>query len=161
MKRLKIRGTNAIAAPLNVFPTAGYDEGSFQVDGAMRRKGSAGHAIAVTGVRRAHFISYGRMRPTNHSTCSFFAILGSSLQSFPGNSNNRLLAYFVCLPSKALLWTIANPRAPHGPPLRYRSVIPDSATHLKLFRRSDVLYRILATKAVISSAESQLVKPLE
>ena len=89
---MKIRGTNTPPAPLNVFPTtAGDDEGSFQVDGAMIRRGSAGHAIAVTGVRRAdmrscQFISYGRMRPTNHSTCSFFAIFGivSNVLGYPG-----------------------------------------------------------------------------
>jgi hypothetical protein len=66
-------GTNTKTAPLNV-SNLGDDGETFQVDGAMRRNGSAGHAIAVTGVRRTdmrtcHFISYGRMRPTNHSTC--------------------------------------------------------------------------------------------
>ena len=66
-------GTDISAAPLNVSNTSD-DGGSIQVDGAMKRNGSAGHAIAVTGVRRTdmrtcHFISYGRMRPTNHSTC--------------------------------------------------------------------------------------------
>jgi hypothetical protein len=89
---VKIGGTDTTTAPLNVFPTtAGDDEGSFQVDGAMIGRGSAGHAIAVTGVRRAdmrtcHFISYGRMRPTNHSTCSFFAIFGivSNVLGHPG-----------------------------------------------------------------------------
>jgi small subunit ribosomal protein S29e len=92
---IKIGGTDTPAAPLNVFPTtAGDDEGSFQVDGAMIRRGSAGHAIAVTGVRRAdmrtcHFISYGRMRPTNHSTCSFFAILGYRSHWFSRNPDMR------------------------------------------------------------------------
>lgn len=66
-------GTDTSAAPLNVSNTSDDGE-SIQVDGATKRNGSAGHAVAVTGVRRidmrtCHFISYGRMRPTNHSTC--------------------------------------------------------------------------------------------
>ena len=69
-------GTDTSAAPLNVSNTSDDGE-SIQVDGAMKRNGSAGHAIAVTGVRRTdmrtcHFISYGRMRPTNHSTCFYW-----------------------------------------------------------------------------------------
>lgn len=66
--------TNTPTAPLNL-SDAHDDGGSFQVDGVLRRRsGSAGLAIAVTGVWRAdtrtcHFISYGRMRPSNHSTC--------------------------------------------------------------------------------------------
>ena len=98
---VKIRGTNTPPAPLNVFPTtAGDDEGSFQVDGAMIRRGSAGHAIAVTGVRRAdmrscQFISYGRMRPTNHSTCSFSATLGNRSHLFSGNPDMRQSRYLM------------------------------------------------------------------
>ena len=68
-------GTDTSAAPLNVSNTSDDGE-SIQVDGAMKRNGSAGHAIAVTGVRRTdmrtcHLISFGRMRPTNHSTCFY------------------------------------------------------------------------------------------
>lgn len=70
---LQTGGTDSSAAPLNVSNTSDDGE-SIQVDGAMKRNGSAGHAIAVTGVRRTdmrtcHLISFGRMRPTNHSTC--------------------------------------------------------------------------------------------
>ena len=72
---LQTGGTDSSAAPLNVSNTSDDGE-SIQVDGAMKRNGSAGHAIAVTGVRRTdmrtcHLISFGRMRPTNHSTCFF------------------------------------------------------------------------------------------
>ena len=74
----RLGGTNTATAPLNV-SNLGDDGETFQVDGAMRRNGSAGHAIAVTGVRRTdmrtcHFISFGRMRPTNHSTCFHWQI---------------------------------------------------------------------------------------
>lgn len=123
---MKDDGTNTLAAPLNVFPTAGDDEGSFQVDGAMRRKGSAGHAIAVTGVWRAdmrtcHFISYGRMRPTNHSTCSLFAIFSNFADDLeksghaPGNYRPSLL-------SRAIPMNNANSKPLHES--RYRHQHP-------------------------------------
>jgi hypothetical protein len=105
---VKIGGTDTPTAPLNVFPTtAGDDEGSFQVDGAMIRRGSAGHAIAVTGVRRAdmrtcHFISYGRMRPTNHSTCSFFANLKTIVPIVLRNPDSRQSSCPLGLWSKAI-----------------------------------------------------------
>ena len=90
-----IGGTDTSTAPLNVSNTSDDGE-SMQVDGAMKRNGSAGHAIAVTGVRRTdmrtcHFIS-GRMRPTNHSTCFYW----NFSQIHQASTESRLWSIHFC-----------------------------------------------------------------